>query len=89
MQIRSSKRHAEFFENKLVSRYLTFGWFYGSEKLFFTTKLFIKRERQNIKKIPHNVLEKNYLANHLNLCKIGELELLKYVLFINVFKQIC
>ena len=37
--------------------YLTFGDFVV-RKLFFTTKLLVKRERQKIKKIPHNILEK-------------------------------
>ena len=35
-----------------------FWWFNGSKKLFFTTKLLIKRKRQKIKKIPQTVLEK-------------------------------
>ena len=40
------------------SRGFNFLWFHGSEKLLFTAKLITKGERQNIKKIPHNILEK-------------------------------
>ena len=34
-----------------------FRWFFGSEKLFFTIKLLIKLDRQNVKKIPQTDLE--------------------------------
>ena len=34
-----------------------FRWFFGSKKLFFTKKLFIKLDQQKIKKILHTVLE--------------------------------
>ena len=35
-----------------------FWWFYGFEKLFFTTKLLIKHKQQKIKKTQHTVKEK-------------------------------
>ena len=51
-----------------------FWWFHGSEKLFLTTKLLIKRKWQKIKKTISQIIQKNF-------CKIGlnpkELELLE------------
>ena len=42
-----------------------FWWFYGSEKLFFITKLLITRERQKIIKLPHFRKLAKLVANYL------------------------
>ena len=42
-----------------------FWWFYGSEKLFFTTKLLITREQKKIIKLPHFRKLAKLLTNYL------------------------
>ena len=48
----TTKWYAEFLLKQMGLEIFNFRWFFGSEKLFFPTKLLIKLDRQKIKKIP-------------------------------------
>ena len=94
VQIRPTKRYAEIYLKWISFKILNFRWFFGSEKLFFTTKLLIKLDRQKIKKISHTVLEKIILQIiPKNFCKIGlnpeEMGLLECALAITFFNENC
>ena len=61
--VRSSKLCPEIFSRLIVSQVIDFWRFYGSEKLFFTTNLLLKWERQKITKNLPSVLKK--IISHL------------------------
>ena len=93
LQMRPTKRCAEFFLKQMCLKIFNCPWFFGSEKLLFTIKLLLKLDRQKIKKIPHTILETIISKIILsNFCKIGlnpgELELLESALVINFSTKI-
>ena len=70
VQIRSSKRCSEFFKNKWVSRYLTFGDFTDPEDCSSQQNYWYNKNDKKIKKIPHTVLKKSISQISQNFCKI-------------------